>query len=92
MIYERKNILKLHTYDSDTKEKVKRNITGFEKINSYSFSHDGKRIVISAVKKGKGQSDIFIYSLNTGGVEQITNIHLIMSEHMIKLYGIKLQT
>ena len=73
MIYERKNILKLHTYDSDTKEKVKRNITGFEKINSYSFSHDGKRVVMSAVKKGKGQSDIFIYSLNSGGVEQITN-------------------
>ncbi len=73
MIYERKNILKLHTYDSDTKEKVKRNITGFEKVNSYSFSHDGKRIVMSAVKKGKGQSDIFIFTLNTGGIEQITN-------------------
>ncbi len=73
MIYEKKNILKIHTYDSDTKEKVKRNITGFEKVNSYSFSHDGKRIVMSAVKKGKGQSDIFIFTLNTGGVEQITN-------------------
>lgn len=73
MIYERKNILKLHTYDSETKESNKRNITGFEKINSYSFSHDGKRIVMSAVKKGKGQSDIFIFTLNSGGVEQITN-------------------
>ncbi len=73
VIYERKNILKLLTYDTDTKEKNKRNITGFEKINSYSFSHDGKRIAISAVKKGKGQSDIFIYTLNSGGVEQITN-------------------
>jgi Tol biopolymer transport system component len=30
---------------------------------SYSFSHDGKRIVMSAVKKGKGQSDIFIFSI-----------------------------
>lgn len=73
MIYERKNVLKLFTYDIDAKEKNKRNITGFEKINSYSFSHDGKRIVMSAVKKGKGQSDIFIYTLNSGGVEQITN-------------------
>ncbi len=73
MIYERKNILQLHTYDIDSKEKVKRPITGFEKINGYSFSHDGKRVVMSAVKKGKGQSDIFIYSLNTGAVEQITN-------------------
>ncbi len=73
MIYEKKNILKIHTYDIETKEKVKRVITGFEKVNSYSFSHDGKRIVMSAVKKGKGQSDIFIFTLNTGGVEQITN-------------------
>ena len=73
IIYERKNILKIHTYDSETKENFKRPITGFEKINSYSFSHDGKRIVMSAVKKGKGQSDIFIFSLNSGGVEQITN-------------------
>lgn len=73
MIYERKNILKLHLYNIDDKEVTKRNITGFEKINSYSFSHDGKRIVMSAVKMGKGQSDIFIFTLNTGGVEQITN-------------------
>jgi len=72
-IYEQKNVLKLHTYDVDTKEKFIRNITGFEKINSYSFSHDGKRLVMSAVKKGKGQSDLFIYTLNSGGVEQITN-------------------
>lgn len=73
MIYEKKNILKIHTYDIEEKEKFKRNITGFEKIISYSFSHDGKRIVMSAVKKGKGQSDIFIFTLNSGGVEQITN-------------------
>jgi WD40 repeat protein len=73
MVYERKNVLKLFTYDIESKEGNKRNVTGFEKVNSYSFSHDGKRIVMSAVKKGKGQSDIFIYSLNSGGVEQITN-------------------
>ena len=73
MIYERKNVLKLHTYDTESKETNKRNVTGFEKVNSYSFSHDGKRIVMSAIKKGKGQSDIFIFTLNSGGVEQITN-------------------
>ncbi len=73
MIYERKNVLLLRTYDAETKEVNKRNVTGFEKVNSYSFSHDGKRIVFSAVKKGKGQSDIFIFTLNSGGVEQITN-------------------
>lgn len=73
MIYERKNVIRLHTVDLESKESFKRPITGFEKINSYSFSQDGKRIVMSAVKKGKGQSDIFIFTLNNGGVEQITN-------------------
>ncbi len=73
MVYEKKNVLKLHTYDTESGEKVRRPITGFEKINSFSFSHDGKRLVMSAVKKGKGQSDIFIFTLNSGGVEQITN-------------------
>ncbi len=73
MIYEKKNVLQIHTYDLESKETFKRNITGFEKITGFSFSHDGKRIVISGVKMGKGQSDIFIYSLNSGGVEQITN-------------------
>ncbi len=73
MIYEKKNIIFFRTYDYETKDVNKRPITGFEKINSFSFSHDGKRIVMSAIKKGKGQSDIYIYTLNSGGVEQITN-------------------
>ena len=73
MIYERKNILTLQMYDTETKEVTKRVVTGFEKVNNYAFSHDGKRIVMSAVKKGKGQSDIFIFTLNSAGVEQITN-------------------
>lgn len=73
MLYEKKNVIRLHTIDLDSKESFKRPITGFEKINSFSFSHDGKRIVMSAVKMGKGQSDIFVFTLNNGGVEQITN-------------------
>lgn len=73
MVYERKDQLILHTYDLATGEKVKRNITGFEKINSFSFSHDGKKLVMSGVKKGKGQSDIFVFLLNSGGLEQLTN-------------------
>jgi Tol biopolymer transport system component len=73
MLYERKDQLIMQTYDLDTKEKFKRNITGFEKVNSFNFSSDGKKLVMSAVKKGKGQADIFVYALNTGGVEQLTN-------------------
>lgn len=73
MIYERKNQMILQTYNTTTKEKFKRNMTGFEKINSFVFSSDGKKLAMSGVKKGKGQSDIFIFTLNSGGIEQLTN-------------------
>jgi hypothetical protein len=73
LIYEYKDQLVIHTYDIETKEKHIRNLPGFEKVNSFSFSHDGKKLVISGVKKGKGQSDIFVFTLNNSGLEQITN-------------------
>lgn len=73
MVYERKDQIILHTINLETKEKFKRNITGFEKINSFSFSADGKKLAISGVRKGHGQADIFVLTLNNGGLEQITN-------------------
>lgn len=73
MIYERKDQLIIHTIDLESKEVVKRNLPGFEKINSFSYSPDGKKLAMSAVKKGKGQSDIFVFGLNTSSIEQLTN-------------------
>jgi Tol biopolymer transport system component len=73
MIYERKNQLILQTVDMENGDVSKRNLPGFEKVNSFEFSPDGKKIVMSAVKKGKGQNDIFVFTLNSSGVEQITN-------------------
>lgn len=73
MLYERKDQLILHTYNTSTRENFKRNITGFEKVNSFAFNHDGKKMVMSGVLKGKGQSDIFVFTLNSGGIEQLTN-------------------
>ncbi len=73
MIYEKKDQLVIHNYDIESKEVVIRFLPGFEKINSFSYSPDGKKIVMSAVKKGKGQSDIFVFSLNTSAIEQLTN-------------------
>src|SRR5690606_1215864 len=52
---------------------VKRNLASFDKVNSFSFSSDGKKLAMSAVKRGKGQSDIFVFGLNTSAVEQLTN-------------------
>lgn len=73
MIYPIKDQLIIHTVNLETKDVVKRNLTGFDKVNSFSFSNDGKKMVMSAVKKGKGQSDIFVFGTNSGAIEQITN-------------------
>src|SRR5690606_27847791 len=61
MVYERRNQLLIHTYDLENGEVVKRNLPYFEKVNSINYSSDGKKLAMSAVKKGKGQSDIFVF-------------------------------
>ena len=72
-IHERKGIIYLSMYNLEDNDRVDKPITGIEKVKSFSYSQDGKKIVMSAVKKAKGQSDIFIYQINAGGLEQITN-------------------
>ncbi|MBS1647650.1 MAG: PD40 domain-containing protein [Bacteroidetes bacterium] len=73
IIHEKKGIIYLSMYNLQDKNSVNKPITGIEKIRSFSYSPDGKKIVMSATKKGKGQSDIFVYQINAGGLEQITN-------------------
>lgn len=73
MIYPRKDQLLLHMVDLTTHEVVKRPIPNFEKVNSFSYSDDGKKIVLSAVKRGKAHSDIFVFGINTSAIEQLTN-------------------
>ena len=73
MVYEYKNQLLLHTYDLESGEQVKRVLPVFEKVNSISYNGDGKKMVITGVKRGKGQSDVFVFGVNTSAVEQITN-------------------
>jgi hypothetical protein len=69
-LVERKGFLVLTTYEMETKTKSERNIIGFEKILDYSYSDDGKRIVMSAVQKG--QTDIFIFTVASNAYDQIT--------------------
>ncbi|MFL5753032.1 MAG: TolB family protein, partial [Bacteroidia bacterium] len=73
MINEKKGVIYLTTYQVNSKEKSSRPITGIEKVIDFAYSPDGKRIVFSGVKKGKGQADIFVFTINAGGLEQITN-------------------
>ncbi len=73
MINEKKGVIYLTTYNIVEKEKISRPITGIEKVLDFSYSPDGKKLAMAGVKKGKGQSDIFVFTINAGGLEQITN-------------------
>ena len=73
MIHEKKGVIYLTTYQLDEDELFSKPITGIEKITDFGYSPDGKKIVFSGVKKAKGQSDIFVYTINAGGLEAITN-------------------
>jgi Tol biopolymer transport system component len=73
IIYEKKDELIIRTVELETKDATERTFPGFEKVNSFSYHPDGKRIVLSAVKKGKGQSDIFVFGMNSSAIEQLTN-------------------
>lgn len=70
MITEHKGKILLTLYDLRTKKKIKRPLFNFEKILDFSYSDDGKEIVMSAVQFG--QSDIFVYNLASNTYHQVT--------------------
>ena len=70
-IIERRGKIVMQSYELATAEITERNITGFEKILDYSYSDNGRKIVMSAVKKG--QTDIYILKLGSTEYYQITN-------------------
>ena len=61
--------LTYYTLEKGKKETIK--LFNFEKVLDFSYSDDGKKIVMSAVNKG--QSDIYVFNIAGGGSEQITN-------------------
>lgn len=71
IITEEKGFIWLYFYDVSKKKLEKRNLFGFEKILSFNYSPDGKELLFSAVQRGK--SDIFIYTILSSSIEQITN-------------------
>lgn len=98
MIHEKKGVIYLTTYNVEEKDKFSKPITGIEKVVDFSYSPDGKKLVLSAVKKAKGQSDIFVYQINAGGLEQITddiwddnNPHFINKGRMIAFSSNRIQ-
>lgn len=71
-IYERKGRLFLKTVDLLNKNKKQTiEFFKFDKINSFAYSDNERTLVFSATRKG--QSDIFVYDLNTRRERQLTN-------------------
>ena len=69
--FEKKGEVNLNLYNVDDKKTEKRPpLFLFEKILDFSYSDDGKKIVLSAVQKG--QTDIFVYVLASNYAEAIT--------------------
>jgi len=71
MIIEKQGLIWLYFYDVEERKWTNQNIFGFEKIVDFSYSGDGKTLVLSAVQKG--QSDLFLFRISSGSYEQLTN-------------------
>jgi hypothetical protein len=71
IIYERKDEIKLMTYDLKSHKKLKNGVTKFQKVFNMSYGSDKNTLLLSAMQKG--QCDIFTYQINNTNVNQITN-------------------
>ncbi|HIA36922.1 MAG TPA: hypothetical protein EYM84_10775 [Flavobacteriales bacterium] len=70
IITEKNEKFLLNYYFLKSKKKQIRPIHHFQKILDFSYSNDGKKMVLSAINKG--QSDIYVYNLSKNTFEQIT--------------------
>ncbi len=70
-INEEKGGLKIYFYRTDDRSIQELNMLYFEKILSFSYSPDGTRLVMSAVRNG--MTDIYIHTIASATNDQITN-------------------
>lgn len=71
-IYSDEGKVRLFVYDVIAKfKRVKQVVTPFEQIQDMKFMLDANTLLISGVKNG--QSDIFVYKIDTDTYEQVTN-------------------
>lgn len=68
---EEKGRIYFYNYSLEDKKISRFELFNITKINSFSYSHDGKLIVFSGVKNGA--SDIFVYNLTSRSYTPITN-------------------
>jgi len=71
IITEEKGFIWLYFYDTQKRKLEKKKLFGFDKVLSFTYSSDGRELLMSAVKNG--QSDIFVYTILSTSIDQITN-------------------
>jgi Tol biopolymer transport system component len=69
-ITEKKGKILLYYYNLDDKSYEKSRIFDFQKVLDFSYSQNGKMLVMSGIMNG--QNDIFVYNLGAHTYEQIT--------------------
>lgn len=68
---EKKGKVFLNIVNTENKDKLSKSFGSFEKINSFSFSEKGDKMVFSAISSGF--TDIYVYDIRTSRVENITS-------------------
>lgn len=71
VIYNKRDKLKLLLYNTETKEKDKREMPKFQQVHDFSYTDNPDMLVMSAVQAG--QTDIFTYLIPNTTTEQLTN-------------------
>ncbi len=66
-----KGVVRLNFYNVNTKEKEKINLVNYQQILDASYSPDGSKLLLSAVKNS--HSDIFIFDIASGSNMQLTD-------------------
>ncbi|MEE4258318.1 MAG: hypothetical protein V2I62_01040 [Bacteroidales bacterium] len=70
-IIERKGMPWLYMYNLDEKKMTRQIIYNVQKVTDFSYSDDGRFMVMSAVQKG--QSDIFVFNIAASSFNKITD-------------------
>jgi WD40 repeat protein len=69
-INEQKGGLVMYYYRINEKKTEKRNLLYFDKVLDFSYSPEGSRLILSAVKDGI--TDLYVHTISSGTNEQIT--------------------
>ncbi len=69
-INEQKAALVMYFYRINEKKTEKRNLLYFDKVLDFSYSPEGSRLILSAVKDGL--TDLYLHTISSGTNEQIT--------------------